>query len=175
MNSPQFNSPSSMEIAPNQDKIQPKYGNANLGYMTTVLKALLGIEYVLYVKIQNFHWNLTGMSFVGIHKLLGKHYAQVGEFIDQIAEQTRKYGQAAPGSLQEFLFINNQINGLEENEGAIIQDNAVASILTVSHEKVIQLINSFNTADIDLATQDLLGTILDFHMKAAWMWRAHLQ
>lgn len=175
MNSPQFNSPLSMEVAPTQDTISPKYGNADLDYMSTILKALLGIEYILYVKIQNFHWNLTGMSFVGIHELLGKHYAQVGEFIDQIAEQIRKYGQASPGSLQEFLSINNQINGIEENSGILIKDRSVASIMTVSHEKVIQLINSFDISHIDLATQNMLGTILDFHMKAAWMWRSHLE
>lgn len=175
MNSTQFNLASSMEIIPNQDKIPPKYGNADLPYMTTILKALLGIEYILYAKNQNFHWNLTGMSFIGVHKLLGKHYIQVGKFIDQIAEQIRKYGQASPGSLHEFLQINSQINGIEENSGLLIHDKSVPSIMAVSHEKVIQLINSFDMSRIDLATQNILGTILDFHMKAAWIWRSHLQ
>lgn len=175
MNFSQFNSAPSMNITQNQDPIPPKYGHADLPYTATILKALLGIEYVLYAKTQNFHWNLTGMSFVGIHKLLGKHYEQVGEFIDQIAEQIRKYGQATPGSLREFLSINDQVIGIEENPGLLIKGEAVASLMVVSHEIVIQNINNFDNNRIDLATQNMLGTILDFHMKAAWIWRSHLE
>jgi starvation-inducible DNA-binding protein len=164
-----------MNISPRSNsKFQAKYGNVNTAYMADMLRYLLSIEYVLYVKIQNFHWNVTGMSFVGIHELLGKHYAQVAEFIDQLAEQIRKYGKPSPGSLQEFLTINNQVGGLEENPGILINERDVVSIMITSNEKLIQSINSLDNSQIDLATQNLLGSILDFHMKAVWMWTSHL-
>jgi starvation-inducible DNA-binding protein len=163
MNSIQFNSPSkSMEIV------------SNTNYIPSTLANLLSLEYVFFAKIQNFHWNLTGMSFVGLHKLLNKHYQKIGDFVDQIAEQIRKYGYASPGSLQEFLTINNQINGIDESIGALINERSAIEILLLNHDKLIQYINSLETSKIDLATQNLLGNILDFHMKAAWMLRSHL-
>lgn len=169
MFSPQFRS------SEFEDTIKPKYGNTDTGHMSGVLKLLLGIEYVLYTKTQNFHWNLTGVSFIGLHELLGKHYSQLSEYIDQIAEQIRKYGQSSPGSLQEFLVYNDQAGGIEESPGVIINEKAVLSKLIIAHEKVIQSINSLELNRIDLATQNMLGNILDFHMKAVWMYRAHLE
>ena len=147
--------------------------NDNINIATT-LRILLSIEYTLYVKIQNFHWNLIGMSFICVHELLGKHYSQVGEFIDQIAEQIRKYGYSAPGSLQELLEINNQVNGIKERPGIIIKKELAIAEMVTDHEIIIRNINSFDITRLDLATQNMLGNILDFHMKAAWIWRSHL-
>jgi starvation-inducible DNA-binding protein len=139
-----------------------------------VLKFLLGMEYVLYAKVQNFHWNLVGMSFIGLHKLLDKHYKQIGKFIDRIAEQIRKYGQVAPGSLQEFLILNSKANGIEEVSGELINETNAVSLSVIAHERIIQTINSLEPNLIDLATQNLLGDLLDFHMTAAWMLNSHL-
>ena len=143
-------------------------------YINLTLKNLLGIEYVLYAKIQNFHWNLTGASFIGLHKLLDKHYKRLGKLIDRIAEQIRKYGSASPGSLQEFLNLNNDVDGIVENVGFLIPEKSAISVLVGDHDKLIRSINEINTNPIDLATQNLLGDILDFHMTSAWMLRSHL-
>ena len=143
-------------------------------YINLTLKNLLGIEYVLNAKIQNFHWNLTGPSFIGLHKLLDKHYKKLDKLIDRIAEQIRKYGSASPGSLQEFLNLNNDVDGIVENIGFLIPEKSAVSILVSDHDKIIRSINEINNNPIDLATQNLLGEILDFHMTAAWMLRSHL-
>ena len=169
MSSSQLISPS---YIPLRDQLPPNYG-FNVTYMVNILKALLGIEYTLYVKTQNFHWNLIGPIFLTIHKELAKQYKQLCLFIDQIAEQIRKYGTAAPGSFQEFIDLNKQVPGIKEREGGLIGQNKVLSELLVDHERVIQIINSLDNNRIDLATQNLIGEILDFHMKAAWIWRVH--
>jgi starvation-inducible DNA-binding protein len=152
-----------------------KYGNVDIDYQAGILNFLLGMEYVLYAKTQNFHWNLIGINFAGLHKLLDKHYHQIGKFIDRIAEQIRKYGKPSPGSLQEFIILNNQANGIEEIPGGLLNETNVIALSVVAHEKMIQTINSLETGRIDLATQNLLGDILDFHMTASWMMRSHLQ
>ena len=170
--SPSRNAPTSRRF---QDEIIPRLGNVDLEYISVILSNLLGMEYVLYGKTQNFHWNVTGQSFVGIHKLLGKQYHELSGFIDQVAEQIRKYGRAAPGSLQEFLILNDKVQGIQEKSGELIRQELIAAEMVSSHEVVIQNINGLQNSRIDLATQNMLGDILHFHMKAAWMWRAHLE
>jgi len=127
---------------------------------------LLGTEYVLLVKTQNYHWNITGMSFSGLHSLLGDQYKALQEFVDRIAEQIRKYDQPSPGSMKEFLELNKVI---AENRGGQYNPQLMIEDLAMNNEYLTSLINRF-----DLATQNMLGEIQDFHMKNTWMLRAHL-
>lgn len=162
MDSYQFNkSPSSMEVIP------------NINYVSMNLDSLISLEAVFSAKIKNFHWNLTGMSFISLHKLLDKHYNKVSDIVDQVAEQLRKYGYASPGSFQEFLTINNMINGITESKGSIIPEKLAIEALILDHERIIQYINTLDISKIDLSTQSLLSEILDFHMKAIWMLKSH--
>jgi len=138
-------------------------------------KVLLGVEYVLYVKLQNFHWNITGMSFYGLHKLFGKQYEKLAKFIDQLAEKIRQYGDVSPGSMQEFLVLNERGSGTAEIIGATSGQVQIINLAIASHDAVAQFIHSLDVAKLDLSSQDLLGSIYDFHLKSTWMLRAHLQ
>ena len=160
------------------DKIIPKYGliqqssNSSIG----ILKRLLGIEYILAVKTQNFHWNLIGPGFIQLHELFGKQYSVSQQFIDRIAEQLRKYGVSSPGSLSEFLMINQTSNSnIAETPGSLISQNIAISALYKDNESIIQFINNNVSVVIDLSTQTLLSEILDSHMKNSWMLKSHLE
>jgi starvation-inducible DNA-binding protein len=138
-------------------------------------KVLLGMEYVLYVKIQNFHWNITGMSFVGLHELFMEEYKQLRKYIDQIAEQIRQYGEAAPGSMSEFLNLNQQGEGNEEVIGDTSGQITILNQAIASHESIAKFIQRLGVQELDLAAQELIGKLYDFHTKAAWMLRSHLE
>lgn len=138
-------------------------------------KVLLGMEYVLYVKTQSFHWNVTGMSFVGLHQLFGEQYQKLAKYIDEIAEQIRQYGEVAPGSTVEFLQLNSAGNGEGETPGELSGQVIMLNALLRSHEAIARYIQAVDETKLDLASQDLLGKLYDFHTKAAWMLRAHLQ
>lgn len=157
------------------DRIQPQYilHKDNLEYTKNILKVLLGIEYALYVKTQNYHWNVTGVSFASLHKLFEEQYKASAEFIDRIAEQIRKYGLVAPGSMSEFLILNNNV--INETMGGLWGQAKMISDLMLSNEIIVQYINSLTIDNFDLAIQNLLGDLLDFHMKNSWMLRAHLE
>lgn len=137
------------------------------------LQRLLAAEYVLYVKTQNFHWNVVGPLFVSLHKLFGDQYTQLAEFIDRIAEQIRKYALTSPGSMREFVSLNP---GAPESSGSLINGMVAVEELLESNNAVIQYINGIlNTEKFDLATQELLGALLNFHLKSSWMLRSHLE
>src|SRR5665648_28004 len=148
---------------PKNDPITPNYNRDDLGYAVVTLQKLLGLEYTLYVRLQNFHWNVTGMFFRPLHKLFGGQYEEVGKFIDQIAEQIRKYGAAAPGSMMEFGELSA---GMDEFPGRLVEASAMIQIALDGHELLASYLNSFKLTQLDLATQNLVGNILDFHMQS---------
>ena len=66
------------------------------------LSQYLASTYSLYLKTQNFHWNVTGSEFLALHSFFEKQYDELAEAIDLIAEQIRTFGVFTPGSFTEF-------------------------------------------------------------------------
>lgn len=157
---------------PTHDPVIPNFhlDDSTVEYTSVMLRQLVSMEYVLYVKLQNFHWNVTGWNFYSLHQFFGQQYEELGKFIDRIAEQIRKYGRAAPGAMQEF--IQNSL-GLEERPGVLLDAQSMVAVSLSDHEAIVTYLNSLQPNMLDLATQNLLGEILDWHMKYAWMLRAH--
>ncbi len=70
--------------------------------LVTSMKETLASAFTLYLKSQNFHWNVQGPDFVQYHEFLGEYYEFVYEHVDKIAEQIRTLNAAAPGSMVSF-------------------------------------------------------------------------
>src|SRR5690606_31215652 len=67
------------------------------------LKIVLSNTYLLYVKTQNYHWNVTGGPFFKtLHELFEMNYQELAEAVDEIAERIRQLGDKAPASFSEF-------------------------------------------------------------------------
>ena len=134
------------------------------------LCALLADTYVLYVKTQNFHWNVTGPAFHSLHKMFEAQYKDLAEAADLIAERVRALGQPAPGSFSEF----SELATLRESRG-IVRAEDMVGILEDDHETVTRKIRSCmlkteqagDHGSADLMTQRLLA-----HEKASWMLRS---
>ena len=92
----------------------PKIGisEANLKKSTALLSTLLSDEMTLYVKTRKFHWNVTGNSFMELHKLFEAQYTELEQVIDEVAERINKLGSKTIGTMKEF----NKLSRLEENE-----------------------------------------------------------
>jgi DNA-binding ferritin-like protein (oxidative damage protectant) len=75
----------------------------NLKSITGVLSSVLSDAILLYTKTRKFHWNVSGNSFMELHKLFEKQYKILEEAIDEIAERINKLGTKTPGTMQEFL------------------------------------------------------------------------
>lgn len=137
------------------------------------LSKFLADTYSLYLKTQNYHWNVTGPLFASLHHLFEKQYKALAEATDEIAERIRALGERAPASFGEFV----KLSSIPE-DGATTHARAMVQSLLDGHESLIRTINvSLAPAERakDAATIDLLARRLAYHEKAAWMLRSQLQ
>ncbi len=138
--------------------------------ITEGLKHLLANTYTLYLKTQNFHWNVTGPHFHSLHGMFEEQYTELQAAVDEIAERIRALGCFAPGSFREF----NTLATLHDASGTP-RDMEMVKQLLKDHEVVIeQLIALMPTVQSlqDEATQDLLIRRTETHQKTAWMLRS---
>ena len=144
----------------------------NCEMLAQTLAGVLADTYVIYAKTQNFHWNIEGMNFFSLHKLLEEQYSALADKIDELAERIRMLGRKAPGSLQAFL----ELTSLEESGNNMPAENMLKQLLQ-DHESCIrnlrQAIKQANDVRDD-GTADLFINCIRFHEKAAWMLRAEV-
>ena len=137
------------------------------------LSKLLANSYTLYLKTQNYHWNVTGPMFTTLHTLFETQYTELAAAVDEVAERIRALGAIAPGSLGAF----SKLAQVREESGRpaakdMIQNLAMdQDTVTDCARGVIQAAEENNDqASIDLATRRQ-----EVHQKNAWMLRSHLE
>lgn len=137
-----------------------------------VLNILLADEFILTTKARNFHWNVEGPEFPGLHKMFEELYEQLDEIVDQVAERARALGGRARGSMREFL----EVARLSEAKAGTNTANAMLAELRKDHEHLIRSLRA--DAQIcaetfgDQATADFLTGLVIVHEKTAWMLKA---
>jgi starvation-inducible DNA-binding protein len=143
--------------------------------VASILKLVLADEAVVYQKLRNYHWNVTGRHFFELHLALEKQYEEIAEVIDEVAERIRQYGVFAPGTLEEFT----QITRMSEQSGVYPDARTMMANLVADHEAVIRNlrgdIEMIDKKDDDVGAVDLLTGILQQHQKMAWMLRMYLE
>lgn len=135
------------------------------------LAQILADTYVLYLKTQNFHWNVTDERFHSLHEMFEEQYKQLAEAIDELAERIRMLKSKAPGSMRQFL----ELATLDEAED-ITSGNDMLRALCHDREAIARHIRPKIEGSIKLGDQgtgDLLIQHLRMHEKAAWMLRSH--
>lgn len=126
--------------------------------------------YVLYVKTQNFHWNVTDPRFYSLHKFFEEQYKALADGVDLIAERIRGLQFKAPGSMAQFL----ELTCLEEANNKLSADQMLHQLLH-DHEAISGEIRPQIKEYQDMKDEgsaDLLIERLRFHEKSAWMIRA---
>lgn len=134
-------------------------------------KALADL-YVLFVKTQNFHWNVHGPHFYVLHLLTETHYKEMFESIDEIAERIRALGFFVEGSMGAFLKLSSIKEACEVQTAAKDLEQLIEA-----HETVIRGLREVGKVAAqcnDHATSDLIGRQALWHEKAAWMLRSQL-
>lgn len=132
----------------------------------------LADTYALYLKTQNFHWNVSGPFFFPLHKMFEEQYQELALAVDEIAERIRSLGGYTPASFSQFM----QLTSLKEEKGKIDAEMMIEKLLK-DHETLSQhanhLIETAQTLN-DEGTADLLIQRLKVHEKFAWMLRNSL-
>jgi starvation-inducible DNA-binding protein len=137
------------------------------------LTALLADSYTLYLKTQNFHWNVTGPMFTTLHTLFEVQYTDLALAVDEIAERVRALNAPVPGSFTEFA----KIATVQESVGPV-SAKAMIAALVADQATVARAADAVIAAaedEDDAASADLATRRLQQHDKNAWMLRSHLE
>lgn len=138
------------------------------------LGQFLANTYVIYVKTQNFHWNIEGEGFYFLHKMLEAQYEELAEAVDEIAERLRALNRKAPGSMRDFL----ELSTVEEAAPGEYTAQEMIQQLVNDHSSLIRdLHRDIEEANKrrDDGTADLFIQRLRAHEKTAWMLKSHLK
>lgn len=156
--------------------MKPSIGisDKNLKSVTSILSVVLADSVMLYTKTRKFHWNVTGESFMELHKLFENQYKQLEEAIDEIAERVNKLGSPAIGTMKEFISLAN----IKENPGKYPAQKDMLKELLKDHESVIVFlrknINDCDEKYKDAGTTDFLTGLMLKHETIAWTLRRYL-
>jgi len=154
----------------------PKIGlsEENLKKTISLLAVVLSDEMTLYVKTRKFHWNVTGQSFMELHKLFEAHYSELELIIDNVAERIGKLGGKTIGTMNEFLSLTRIV---EHPNKYPVQKTMLTELLN-DHKTIIYELRK----DIDICTNqchdagtaDLLTGILQQHETIVWILQRYL-
>ena len=140
-----------------------------------ILNTVLADEFLLYVKSRRFHWNVEGPDFSEMHELFQKHYEQLGEVIDDVAERARALDGIAAGSFEEYL----ELTRLKEETAQRYDARGMIAALLADHEAIIRNLRrdlqTCSNEHGDEGTMDFLTGLMQAHEKMAWMLRVYLR
>ena len=154
----------------------PKIGISEVHLKSSIdlLSVVLSDEMILYIKYRKFHWNVSGQSFMELHKLFEDHYNQLEKIIDEVAERISKLGGKTIGTVAEFAKFTrlqempNKYPHQKEMMIELLSDN---EMLITEIRKDIDICSDDNH---DAGTADLLTRIIQQHETMAWILRRYL-
>lgn len=155
--------------------MEPKIGitKKELESSINCLTTILANEVLLYTKTRKFHWNVSGNSFMELHKLFESQYTALEQEIDEVAERISKLGGKAIGTMKEF--IDHSI--LKENANNAVEQQAMLKELLSDHETVLKQLREFvKTVEEtdDFGTADFITALLQKHENKSWMLRQYI-
>src|SRR5262249_17236257 len=98
------------------------------------LAQILANTYILYVKTQNFHWNIVDERFYSLHKMLDAQYDDLAEAVDDLAERIRALGYKSPGSLRQFLEISSLDESDNDLDGNLMLHHLIEDHMTIANQ-----------------------------------------
>jgi starvation-inducible DNA-binding protein len=141
--------------------------------ITAMLSIVLANEVTLYTKTRKFHWNVSGESFMELHKLFENQYKELEEYIDAIAERISKLGGKSIGTMEEFT----KLATIKEHPGIYPSSKEMINELLGDHETSIIYLRKCvdHCADKyqDAGTADFLTGLMEEHETIAWTLRRY--
>ncbi len=139
-----------------------------------LLSIELSNEMTLYIKTRKFHWNVSGESFMELHKLFENQYKQLEESIDEIAERIGKLGSKTIGTMEEY----SKITIIKEAPRKYPSSKDMIKELLKDHETmIIQLrkdVENCSEKYKDVGTADFLTALMQQHETTAWILRRYI-
>lgn len=136
------------------------------------LNQLVSSYSVLYTKLHNYHWYVTGNAFFTLHAKFEELYNEVTANLDEIAERILSKGGKPVATLREHL----ELSFIEEATG---EETTIAMVQTTisDFEKLMNALKStmeLAAEEGDDRTEDLLNAMYQSVEKHTWMLKAFL-
>jgi len=147
--------------------------NRDKAIIGNAVSSVLADTYTLYLKTQNYHWNVTGARFHQLHKLFEEQYTEMAEAIDEIAERVRSLGFRPPGTFKEFLALTSiPEETVKLNADEMIKNLADGhEMISSKTREIVVMAHDFK----DDVTADLLTSRIKTHEKTTWMLKSFLE
>jgi starvation-inducible DNA-binding protein len=142
--------------------------------ITNPLKVAFADTYALYVKAQNYHWNVEGPLFPMYHEFFGDIYNEVGGAIDRFAEQIRAAGAYAPASFGRFA----ELSSIQDEILVDVDPGQMVSNLFMDNSLVISSLKDVRDIADKYGERGLVNFLeerLDAHKKHSWMLKATIR
>ena len=132
-----------------------------------VLSKILSETYILFLKTQHCHWNVTGPLFISLHLMFDDQCREMFDAIDEIAERLRGSGEHVPTN---FLNLSEYAKA-EENKGHLDYQDTIRDLTEATQSMIARLRQGANEVQNseDGVTHDLLIRRLETHEKSLWM------
>jgi starvation-inducible DNA-binding protein len=142
-------------------------------HVATALCEFLADTYALYLKTQNFHWNVEGPNFPALHKLFEAQYEELADAVDSIAERIRAIGEKAPAA---FSIYQKTTHIKEGNVNASAEEMIQALAHDHTHlSEQAKKVRSIAEEVSDIGTVSFTEDRIRAHEKTAWMLNASLE
>ena len=128
---------------------------------------ILADTYALYLKTQNYHWHVTGPSFISLHQLFETQYRELVAAVDEIAERIRMLGHHVPATFTDFQRLKTIGDGKDD-----VNAEQMLTELVHDHGHILknldQAIQLAQNAH-DEASVALLAERITAHEKMRWI------
>jgi starvation-inducible DNA-binding protein len=131
------------------------------------LKNVLADSYILYLKTQNYHWNVTGPNFNSLHIMFQAQYNDLFTAVDLLAERIRAPGTFASYSKMATIAEGNENSSAQEMVKELAQDQ----------QKIVKTLAkalSESQKCNDDVTTGIITDRIEIHQKNAWMLNSSL-
>ncbi len=138
--------------------------------VVSTLSEILADTYALYLKTQNYHWNVTGPTFKMLHSLFEGQYEELADAVDTIAERIRSLGQKAPASFSAY----QRLTRIKEGHADTKAHDMLLELANDHRVLVEELKKARAIADevSDIGTIVMLEDRIRDHEKTLWMLNA---
>lgn len=123
---------------------------------------------VFSVKLQNYHWNVTGKGFFLTHEKLEEYYEEVRKQLDEVAENIIMHGAQPFGSMEDFVKHTQITEAKNEKIKSLEIIKNISKDLEILN-KDVELIKQEAEKSNDYLTSTLMDKYIEDYSKRIWM------
>ncbi len=123
---------------------------------------------LMYTKLHNVHWYVTGKQFHRMHELFEGYYDKVTEDMDEVAERMLQLGYKPVASLKGIL----EIAKIEERSEEFGKDIEFVEVVKKDFEYLLNLtleVKEEAEKAGDDPTVDIMNEFTAYYQKELWM------